>query len=83
MSISRLGGLGGLAAHVPGTSGGNPSDWREPPKRQRDPKRIALVLGLAILSWVATLVGMLELIEANVGTLPITHRSSSRDRSRC
>ncbi len=63
-----------MAAHAPGTSGGNPSDWREPPKRQRDPKRIALVLGLVILSWVATLVGMLELIEANVGTLPITHK---------
>ena len=33
-----------------------------------------LVIGLGTLSWVATYVGMLELIEANMGDLPLTHR---------
>ena len=42
--------------------------------RNRDPKRLALVIGLSILSWVATYVGMLELIEANMGDLPLIHK---------
>lgn len=33
-----------------------------------------MIAGLGILSWVATYVGMLELIEANMGDLPIVHR---------
>ncbi len=33
-----------------------------------------LIIGLGALSWVATYVGMLELIEANLGDLPIIHR---------
>ncbi len=33
-----------------------------------------LVTGLAALSWVATYVGMLELIQSNMGTLPLLHK---------
>ena len=44
---------------------------REPEKRPQKPrgdwKKILLVTGLGILSWIATYVGMLELIEANMG----------------
>ncbi|MBX9682826.1 MAG: hypothetical protein K2X41_03460 [Hyphomicrobium sp.] len=39
-----------------------------------DWKRTVLIAGLGLLSWVATYVGMLELIEANMGDLPIIHR---------
>jgi hypothetical protein len=41
----------------------------------RDWKRLALVIGLGALSWVATYVGMLELIEANMGDLPLIHKA--------
>ena len=44
---------------------------RKPP---RDWKRSVLIFGLGALSWVATYVGMLELIEANMGDLPLVHR---------
>jgi hypothetical protein len=40
----------------------------------RDPKRLFLVVGLGALSWVATYVGMLELIESNLGDLPFIHK---------
>ena len=40
----------------------------------RDPKRLFLVIGLGALSWVATYVGMLELIEANLGDLAFIHK---------
>ncbi len=40
----------------------------------RDLKKIVLIAGLGILSWVATYVGMLELIEANMGELPLIHK---------
>lgn len=43
-------------------------------KPPRDWKRLILIFGLGALSWVATYVGMLELIEANMGDLPLTHR---------
>ena len=43
-------------------------------KPARDWKRVILIIGLGALSWVATYVGMLELIEANMGDLPIVHR---------
>lgn len=49
-------------------------NWSEPEREPRDWKKIALVLGLGALSWVATYVGMLELIEANMGDLPLTHK---------
>jgi hypothetical protein len=48
--------------------------WDAPDRPQRDWKKLFLVVGLAILSWVATYVGMLELIEANMGDLPIIHK---------
>lgn len=51
-----------------------PSDWAEPDGPQRDYKKLFLIVGLAGLSWVATYVGMLELIESNMGYLPITHK---------
>ena len=52
------------------------TDWDDTleQKPARDLKKTFLVAGLAILSWVATYVGMLELIEANMGDLPIVHR---------
>ena len=40
----------------------------------RDITKAVLVLGLATLSWVATFIGMLELIEANTGSLPLVHK---------
>src|SRR5690349_17850991 len=40
----------------------------------RDHKRLLLVVGLGALSWVATYVGMLELIESNLGDLPFIHK---------
>lgn len=43
-------------------------------KRPRDWKRSVLIAGLGGLSWVATYVGMLELIQANMGDLPFTHK---------
>ena len=46
----------------------------EPDKQARDWKKLALVVGLGVLSWVATYVGMLELIEANMGELPLVHK---------
>ncbi len=49
-------------------------DWIEPEKEPRDWKKLFLVLGLGALSWVATYVGMLELIESNMGDLPILHK---------
>ena len=45
-----------------------------PQKPPRDWKRAILIVGLGALSWVATYVGMLELIEANMGDLPLIHR---------
>ncbi len=49
-------------------------DDGKPAKPVRDWKRAFLIFGLGALSWVATYVGMLELIEANMGDLPIVHR---------
>jgi len=45
------------------------------PARKPDWKRRLLVFGLGALSWVATFVGMLELIEANVGDLSLSHKA--------
>ena len=49
--------------------------WHQPEQAKRDPKKFFLVLGLGVLSWVATYVGMLELIEANMGDLPLVHKA--------
>jgi hypothetical protein len=46
----------------------------EPAAPPRDWKKLVIVTGLGALSWVATYVGMLELIEANMGDLPIVHK---------
>lgn len=51
------------------------NDWARPEPRQRDWKKAVLVVGLGALSWVATYVGMLELIESNMGELPLQHRA--------
>jgi len=48
--------------------------WTEAEGPARDWKKLVLVIGLGGLSWVATYVGMLELIEANMGDLPLVHK---------
>ena len=55
-------------------SGGSTGDWSSAPAQHRDWKKLVLIVGLGILSWVATYVGMLELIEANMGELPLVHK---------
>ena len=61
--------------------GGHPAEQDEGRDRDRqdgrDPKRLFLIVGLGALSWVATYVGMLELIEANLGDLPPSSTRSS------
>jgi len=54
---------------LPDASGDEPD--HSPP---RDLKKLFLVVGLGTLSWVATYVGMLELIQANMGDLPLIHK---------
>lgn len=49
-------------------------DGWEAARPPRDFKKLMLVIGLGTLSWVATYVGMLELIEANTGDLPLIHK---------
>ncbi len=50
-------------------------EWGEEERPGRDWKKLVLVFGLGVLSWVATYVGMLELIEANMGDLPLLHKA--------
>ena len=50
-------------------------DWIEPEKPRRDWLKLTIVVGLGLLSWVATYVGMLELIQANMGDLPLVHKA--------
>ncbi|MAI46648.1 MAG: hypothetical protein CBC34_011870 [Hyphomicrobiaceae bacterium TMED74] len=52
----------------------NDGSWQEPAAPKRDWKKVFLVLGLGGLSWVATYVGMLELIQSNMGDLGLTHK---------
>jgi hypothetical protein len=47
-------------------------EWHEAKRPPRDWKKVFLVIGLGTLSWVATYVGMLELIQANMGDLDFT-----------
>lgn len=56
----------GLLPDAPGATPDSP-----PP---RDLKKLILIIGLGTLSWVATYVGMLELIQANMGDLPLVHK---------
>jgi len=48
--------------------------WLDTARQRPDLKRLLLLIGLGGLSWVATYVGMLELIQANLGDLPLTHK---------
>ncbi len=66
---------GSTRAHSRGSDRTGDGDWMAPEKPQRDLKKLALVVGLGVLSWVATYVGMLELIEANMGDLPLVHKA--------
>lgn len=50
-------------------------DWPKEPANSRDWKKLVLVIGLGTLSWVATYIGMLELVEANMGDLPLVHKA--------
>ncbi|MEM1306000.1 MAG: hypothetical protein AAGG99_00595, partial [Pseudomonadota bacterium] len=45
--------------------------WQDAPRARRDWKKFILIIGLGALSWVATYIGMLELIQANMGTLDL------------
>ncbi len=49
-------------------------EWQDPPQARRDWKKALLVLGLGTLSWVATYVGMLELIQSNMAELSLAHK---------
>jgi hypothetical protein len=51
-----------------------PAHWLDVERPPPDYRRLLLLIGLGGLSWVATYVGMLELIQANVGDLPLTHK---------
>jgi hypothetical protein len=64
----------GRGARARPGDGGLDTDWADPGRPHRDWKKLALVVGLGVLSWVATYVGMLELIEANMGDLPLIHK---------
>src|SRR5215467_10992277 len=55
-------------------SGAHPARANAAGDAPRDRKRLFLVIGLGALSWVATYVGMLELIESNLGDLPFVHK---------
>ncbi len=57
-----------------GLGGRHGGDWHEPEPEPRDWKKVFLVFGLGALSWVATYVGMLELIQSNMGDLPLVHK---------
>ena len=57
-----------------GGHGDGEQDRHGPARPPRDVKKLFLVFGLGLLSWVATYVGMLELVESNMGDLPIVHK---------
>jgi hypothetical protein len=63
----------GRGAPRPGHAS-SPAHWLDVEGPPPDYKRLLLLLGLGALSWVATYIGMLELIQANVGDLPLTHK---------
>ena len=60
------------ATHASRHTSEHDDDWLEPKRPTRDLKKIFLVCGLGALSWVATYVGMLELVQANMGSLDFT-----------
>lgn len=53
----------------------SPAHWLDVERPALDLKRLLLLIGLGGLSWVATYVGMLELIQANLGDLPLTYKA--------
>ena len=57
-----------------GGAGGQDPEQAANARPPRDAKKMFLVFGLGLLSWVATYVGMLELIQSNMGDLPIVHK---------
>ena len=64
-----------LGAGDPRRAGPYEEEARAPGEQQhRDLKRLYLIIGLGALSWVATYVGMLELIQSNLGDLPFAHK---------
>ncbi len=60
------------AAH--GSLASDDDAWTQPRKQKRDNKKLVLVVGLSLLSWIATYTGMLELIQANLGDISLTIR---------
>src|SRR5262245_45737668 len=62
------------AAPEPAAQSWDAPERAEPEAEPRDVKKLFLIIGLGALSWVATYVGMLELIEANMGDLPLVHK---------
>src|SRR5262245_34658860 len=53
----------------------SPGHWLDVDRPSPDLNRLLLLIGLGGLSWVATYVGMLELIQANLGDLPLVHKA--------
>ncbi|MGD9829409.1 MAG: hypothetical protein AB7E70_02010 [Hyphomicrobiaceae bacterium] len=62
------------AAAARGMTGLASGSWPPERKRKRDPKKITLIVGLSLLSWISTYTGMLELIQANLGTVGLLER---------
>ena len=71
---TSLKGRLGLGQPEPAWAGANSAAEIDDEREGRDPKRLFLLVGLGALSWVATYVGMLELIESNLGDLPFVHK---------
>jgi hypothetical protein len=55
-----------LSSHTP--------HWLDAQRQRPDWRRLLLLLSLGALSWVATYVGMMELIQANLGDLPLAQK---------
>jgi hypothetical protein len=66
--------LRGGAAHTEHEPSLDARHWLDARWQGPDLRRLLLLMGLGGLSWVATYVGMLELIQANLGDLPLTQK---------
>ena len=62
------------AADAHALRAGSDDGWNRPRKQKRDRKKLILIVGLSLLSWIATYTGMLELIQANLGDISLTIR---------
>ncbi len=49
-------------------------NWTPPRKPETDWKKVLLLTGLGTLSWISTYTGMLELIQANMGSIGFTYK---------